>query len=705
MNSISIERHQAEIRRAANDDKLAKISSNLNGEDKLDAWVIEGRRIIPLLKRMAPKTAVSDVADKVARYQVKQNQLEQQQLTVKRSFESEASVNIVNLPPRKRVNSTESSNSKRRYQITSSSTKSNKSNPQQRLVAGRAQQGLSTTITIPSLNAQTQRTESTTICTTNSTLNDTKPKLLIMSTAGSMVNKPIVNNTVQNSLALNQHQTTSTLSTADHHHHHQLINVDSRVDLEDASKSRCSSSNDTSVSQATINQLITSASTTGTKIYNPQVQSTSSPKLMILPNSGSGGGQQTKTLTIPISHNVKTLQLPAQNSTILYSTQQPMVSSTALNSSNSTIKTTMPSIQGITIQAIKTQGGNKSNNQFIIMPNKTANNVSGSSQAKGLLRQMNAKEFPLKFIQTTTTTSKDHQNDKAGDSGETTSTTSQPTIILTNVSKETVNNLASTSSPIRNLIKNQNLSGHPNIIKVIPKCTNLTANSIQNSMTSKAGNTKTSPNQKITIPAGTTAATFMEILKNIPINRISSPQSAPSDASKTTINITQNPNSSLTKTNVIKIPANATTESITKLIFSNVMSNNSMNSNLINSTQSTNNATTAINSGHTSVMTSSSSTVPIVSTSPSDAKKITLITKTNSSPVDAQKQPVERSESVKEECKPIGKVDTAALSDESVSVEIEKALDNLSKDDLKSVDDDVIPKSESVTESRSELTS
>lgn len=519
----------------------------------MNAWVIEGRRVIPLLKRMTPKTGVSAVADKVAKYQLKQNamantDIPNNQIKNEQSFELEdlQRMSNNNQLTRKRVNSFESSSAKRK-----ASQVSTKQLKQDELQNSLPASSVLSTITIPAssfYSASSSQIKSDNINTINKNDKSNQPKLLIMST-GSILSKPIVN--------------TSTLS-ADQ----QLINAD-KIDL-DETKIQPSLSSLKSTSLDSISQLITTSSSA--KIYNPKVQSASSPKLMILPNSAC----QTKTLTIPISHNVKTLQLPAQslqNSTILYS-QQPIVSSTGLNCSSSTLK----SMSGITIQAIKTNQGNKlnnnNNNNFIIMPNKANNgNQQPISQAqisgaKGLLRQMNAKE--VKFISTAEL--KKEATDKVIDQNDVVNSDriqqNQPTIILTNVSKEAGNNLASTSSPIRNLIKNHQNMG-PNIIKVVPKCTNITSSA-------NKGANKTSPNQKaaITIPvaSNTNAAQFMEILKNIPISRIS-PQLPNSDGSKTTqISITQNPNSqAITKT--IKIPMNATTESISKLIFNNMVTN------------------------------------------------------------------------------------------------------------------------------------
>ena len=540
---------------------------------------------------MAPKTGVTAIADKVARYQVRQNEIELLNRATssnneQSSFDLEDQLNKMNNNQltRKRLNSTESSNLKRKYQLTS---KLKKQQQQQDKIQSSA--SVLSTITIPTTSSFNLQANSSKKVASNNELNlnerlhhQQQPKLLIMST-GSMMAKSIVN--------------TTSLATADH-----LLNVN-RIDLDEsriAQSSLAKSSSDVPVS------LITTSST---KIFNPinsKAQNASSPKLMIVPNNS-----QTKTLTIPISHNVKTLQLPAQNlqnSTILYS--QPIISSQALNCSNSSLK----SMPGITIQAVKTtQGGNKSNN-FIIMPNKSSTNNNSTAQinhhqtaqltagAKGLkMRQMNAKEFPVKFISTITPENqflvkKDHQNDKTSNEQAKLTINSneriQPTIILTNVSSSkdgSLNSLANTS-PTATMRLGKNQSAVPNIIKVVPKCT--TSSQLQNSLqTNKiTASRQTNSSQKaITIPcpAGTT---FMEILKQIPINRISPQLTSNSnltEASKTTISITNSGSPAITKTIKIPYTVNATSESITKLFFSNVISNVN-NSNSLNNLASNN---------------------------------------------------------------------------------------------------------------------
>lgn len=536
-----------------NDEKLSKISACLNGEDQLDAWVIEGRRVIPLLKRMAPKTAVSAVADKVARYQVKQNELEALNQannchSEQSSFELDEQLSgranhPTNAVTRKRVNSCESTSAKRKYQVSSKSKDSIASKQHSDRLANSSTP--TSTGQLPTTSLPISGSSPSSGCSNSAPATADKqgqPKLLIMST-GSMLNKP----TIVNSSPTDQHQLNVGLD-ASKHQIHQIQSVPQQITLTSSSTSAHKSSlTEVPVSSSLAHQLI--ATSQSAKVYNPKVQSSTSPKLMILPNSS-----QTKTLTIPISH--KTLQLPAQNlqnSTILYS-QQPIVTGTAGSLVNCSTSGTLKSMPGITIQTIKSsQGSSKPNHSnFIIMPNKAATGAQQISQqtavsgAKGLLRQMNAKEFPVKFIAPDGLLKKESSDRTAVDPNV--QQQQQPTIILTNVSKETANSL--TGSPIRNLV-------HPNIIKVVPK-------PASNSLQAGKANRQTSPNQKafhpITIPAGN-ATTFMEILKNIPINRISP----------------QNPNSSGGSTfKTIKIPANSTTESISKLIFNNV--NNVMTS-------------------------------------------------------------------------------------------------------------------------------
>ena len=494
---------------------------------------------------MAPKTAVSAVADKVARHQVKQNEMDALNRVnncnnEQNSFELDDQLSgRTNSTARKRVNSCESTSAKRKYQVSGKSKDTPLKQHSDRLANCSTPTSVPSTIIIPnsSSSGSCSKTENSVQTTADK---PGQPKLLIMS--GS-VNK----------------QTNVNSNPADH----QLINVDmsSKHQLQSLPQPITLTTSSTSGHKSSPtegHQLISTSQPA--KVHNPKVQGTP-PKLVFLPSN-----PQTKTLTIPISN--KTLP----NSTFLYA-QQPIVTGTTGGLVNCSTSSTLKSMPGITIQAIKTtQGGNKPNSNYIFMPNKAASSGQQISQtalsgAKGLLRPMNAKEFPLmKFISTTTAPDgliKKDPNDRT-DANERFQQPQQPTIILTNVSKETANSLA--SSPIRNLV-------HPNIIKVVPKSASM------NALQANKANRQTSPNRKgqfptIAIPASNA---FMEILKNIPINRIS-PQLSNSDGKTTQISITPNPSGSnmpsITKT--FKIAANST-ESFSKL-FNNVMTSNSLTS-------------------------------------------------------------------------------------------------------------------------------
>uniref|UniRef100_A0ABD2XDR7 ENT domain-containing protein n=2 Tax=Trichogramma TaxID=7490 RepID=A0ABD2XDR7_9HYME len=63
---ISTERHQAEIRRAVNDDKLSIIAEQLFGPNTDTEWTVEGRRLIPLFPRLKGRTAYTTFANSVS---------------------------------------------------------------------------------------------------------------------------------------------------------------------------------------------------------------------------------------------------------------------------------------------------------------------------------------------------------------------------------------------------------------------------------------------------------------------------------------------------------------------------------------------------------------------------------------------------------------------------------------------------------------
>lgn len=81
MLSISIERHQGEVRRATFDETLVTIAKQLNScqdesiidTDVTSGWIEEGRRLISLLPRLVPQTAFHTLANHVAVNQVHRN--------------------------------------------------------------------------------------------------------------------------------------------------------------------------------------------------------------------------------------------------------------------------------------------------------------------------------------------------------------------------------------------------------------------------------------------------------------------------------------------------------------------------------------------------------------------------------------------------------------------------------------------------------
>lgn len=71
--SISTERHRAEVRRAVNDEKLATIADNMSPLNTTQEWLIEGRRLVPLMPRLVPQTAFTVTANQVANMQAEKN--------------------------------------------------------------------------------------------------------------------------------------------------------------------------------------------------------------------------------------------------------------------------------------------------------------------------------------------------------------------------------------------------------------------------------------------------------------------------------------------------------------------------------------------------------------------------------------------------------------------------------------------------------
>ncbi|XP_041352455.1 BRCA2-interacting transcriptional repressor EMSY-like isoform X2 [Gigantopelta aegis] len=71
--SISTERHRAEVRRAVNDEKLATVADNIAGSNTTSEWMIEGRRLVPLMPRLVPQTAFTATANQAAHLQAEKN--------------------------------------------------------------------------------------------------------------------------------------------------------------------------------------------------------------------------------------------------------------------------------------------------------------------------------------------------------------------------------------------------------------------------------------------------------------------------------------------------------------------------------------------------------------------------------------------------------------------------------------------------------
>lgn len=72
-SSISLERYRCEVRRALNDEELCTIAYNMSGPDAYCEWVLEGKRVIPLLCRSEPQTCFTPLADTEADSQTKKN--------------------------------------------------------------------------------------------------------------------------------------------------------------------------------------------------------------------------------------------------------------------------------------------------------------------------------------------------------------------------------------------------------------------------------------------------------------------------------------------------------------------------------------------------------------------------------------------------------------------------------------------------------
>lgn len=71
--SISTERHRAEVRRAVNDEQLSTIADTMCGPSTDSDWLIEGRRLIPLMPRLVPQTAFTVTANQAVNLQVEKN--------------------------------------------------------------------------------------------------------------------------------------------------------------------------------------------------------------------------------------------------------------------------------------------------------------------------------------------------------------------------------------------------------------------------------------------------------------------------------------------------------------------------------------------------------------------------------------------------------------------------------------------------------
>ncbi|KAF8563568.1 hypothetical protein P879_11315 [Paragonimus westermani] len=71
--SVSSDRHKAEVRRALNDEELATISETICGKEVTEEWILEGKRVAPILHRPSPVTAYLQDANTASYEQLSQN--------------------------------------------------------------------------------------------------------------------------------------------------------------------------------------------------------------------------------------------------------------------------------------------------------------------------------------------------------------------------------------------------------------------------------------------------------------------------------------------------------------------------------------------------------------------------------------------------------------------------------------------------------
>lgn len=367
--SIPLERHQAEIRRAVADEGLNTIADSIMGEESRTEWLAEGRRLIPLIPRSIPQTKACQVATSVSTAFLHKQ--------LKESHESDTSCTQSDTQERseprdKRANDLTNKSDTTKYSSSNISCRNSAHKKARLTETGDA-------LVLPEIIKESTPTQSDMALTagfvhaSSLTKGPTHALTLINKSSVNSSSASLVTSVSCNSMPNHHNAETSYIPAT------PTIRIATPISSNASEISNFIASNAISESKSNVIQLPSNTvkftpaqiavpcNSSGARILSTGKPGTIASQVVVISSNS-----QPKTITIPISQSVKTLQLPVGSvsssgtPTIFY--QTAATNNTSGLGSNIAASGTVKSIPtGFTIKAFKPGQSNLSGN-FIIMP-------------------------------------------------------------------------------------------------------------------------------------------------------------------------------------------------------------------------------------------------------------------------------------------------------------------------------------------------
>ena len=370
MLSITLERHQAEIRRAVNDERLSTIAYHVSGEESSHEWTVAGRRLIPLLPRLIPQNQLTEIATQSAVNQATKNEsLSSPSMTAFKNVVKKEKLDLhsneISLSPTvstSTISVTVSSPSSSQFTSTSvspSGTTTSSTTPTKRLKLDNGSSITDSSLISPKIKQSIPTSpkssiKSVSVISTTRTSIQLPPTYTISST-GPRVVFMSSNGTAARTLTVNDVNSSATLLTTSNGGSASTITKARVVAQGSALEPGTIFSTAKRIIRTTAKPFVTGNSTQsgmasavtlapGTRII--PAKSAFPQQVVVFP---SNGGPQ-KTITIPLSQTIKQLQVPnvpgSGNAAVVY-----QAASNSSTPSSGALKTTIPGT--ITIQTFK----------------------------------------------------------------------------------------------------------------------------------------------------------------------------------------------------------------------------------------------------------------------------------------------------------------------------------------------------------------